>query len=110
MNPSNRHPVDRLADLRVQIKKLTEEADRLRVAIVESGDMIGDECFAKLVPKKQSRLDRRALEYCFGKAAVAACSRSFTQDVLYTYPKGATVYPSGAWWPGLDDEAKALIG
>lgn len=70
---SNVHPVDRLAEVRAQIKFLEEMQDDLRAEIIRTGQTIGDHMVASIQQQKRSVLDRAKLEAKFGKQAVAAC-------------------------------------
>lgn len=79
---TNRHPVDRLADVREQIKVLDEEADSLKAAILASGQLKGAEYLAQVSEAKRATLDRDKLEAAFGKVAVAACTKESVSTVL----------------------------
>jgi hypothetical protein len=80
----NRHPVDRLADLRVQIALLTSEADKIRRKIL-SGEIEprGDEYEAIL--REQNRIDLQEVHKRFGPA-VDDCRRPY--DVLMVVRRG----------------------
>lgn len=84
---TNRHPVDRLAYLREQIKSLQDEADTLRNDIMRDGDYVGAEFIA--VPKTTDRnlLDREKLELRFGKREVAECCKVSTATTLNLFKK-----------------------
>lgn len=83
----NRHPVDRLADLREQIKLMQAEADELRSDIMRTGDYVGADYMA--VPKTTVRrlLDRPTLELTFGKAAVDKCCKDSEATTLNLFKK-----------------------
>jgi len=83
----NRHPVDRLADLREQIKGLQEEADGLRSDIMRTGDYVGAEYMAVPKTATQRRLDRDALELEFGKARIDALSKVVEVTTLNLFKK-----------------------
>lgn len=68
---TNRHPVDRLHDVREQIKALKEEEAALRATIIAARDFQGAEHLASLSVQTVTRMDRAALERAFGKDAVA---------------------------------------
>ena len=73
---ANRHPVDRLADLRATMKALKTEEDEIRKSLLADGaDLSGSENYARITLTEQSKLDRKALEERFGKKAVAECSK-----------------------------------
>lgn len=97
--PSNRHPVDRLFDLRETIKNLQAEADMLKSDIMRTGDYVGSEFMA--VPKSatQQRLDRDKLNMAFGKAAVDACTKPVEVVTLNIFKKADVHAPKGL----LDD-------
>jgi len=85
----NRHPVDRLSDLREQIKRLQEDEKDLRAAIIASGDFVGSEFIAILKESKQNRLDREKLNVKFGKAAVDTCCKEVEVTTLNLFHKVA---------------------
>lgn len=71
---TNRHPVDRLADIRAEMKILKAEEDAIREALREEGaDLSGVEHYARITTSETLRLDRRLAEEKFGKEAVASC-------------------------------------
>lgn len=73
---TNRHPVDRLADLRATMKTLKAEEEDIRKTLLADGaDLSGQEHYARITLTEQSKLDRKALEERFGKKAVAECSK-----------------------------------
>jgi hypothetical protein len=84
---TNRHPVDRLADIREKIKGLKEEEDILRSEIMRDGNYVGDTFMA--VPKTTNRrlLDRPTLELRFGKAEVDACCKDSAATTLNLFKK-----------------------
>jgi hypothetical protein len=58
----NRHPADRLADVRQDIKRLEEEEQQLRVYLLEHPhDRIGVEHIATVGEQRRSRVDLKAL-------------------------------------------------
>ncbi|MEL6280678.1 MAG: hypothetical protein AAFR28_17610 [Pseudomonadota bacterium] len=65
---TNRHPVDRLAEVRAEIARLKDQETALRDAVLEmpSGDLVGDEFIATVKNASQSRLDTKAVEAKFG--------------------------------------------
>ncbi|WP_018184692.1 hypothetical protein [Kaistia granuli] len=73
---ANRHPVDRLADLRVAIKALKAEEDEIRKSLLAEGaDLSGSEHYARITLTEQSKLDRKVLEERYGAKEVAECSK-----------------------------------
>ena len=83
----NRHPVDRLNDIRDLIKALEAEADVLKSDILRTENYVGDDYLA--VPKTNSRksLDRPTLEKRFGAAAVAECCKESVYQTLNLFRK-----------------------
>lgn len=74
MSISNRHPVDRLADIRAEMKILKAEEDAIRDALRADGaDLSGVEHYARIVTTQTTRLDRTKLEAKFGKEAIKDC-------------------------------------
>jgi hypothetical protein len=70
----NRHPVDQLADVRAEIKRLeATEADLRRSLLVEGADLEGEEFRGSVNVSSQNRLNREMLEKRFGSEAVAEC-------------------------------------
>ena len=67
----NRHPIDRLAEVREEIAALKTEETELRELILGRHLVEGDEHVASLTEQIRKTLDRKSLERAFGKAAVA---------------------------------------
>ena len=62
MEERNRHPADRLADVRQDIKRLEEEEQRLRSYLLEHpNDRTGMEHIASIGEQRRSRVDLKAL-------------------------------------------------
>jgi hypothetical protein len=62
MEARNRHPVDRLADVRSEIKRLEEEERELRAYLLEHPqDRTGAEFLATIGEQRRSRVDLKAL-------------------------------------------------
>ena len=59
--PNNRHAVDRLADIRAQIKVLKQREEALRAEVIASGDRVGDENEASITQFTVERFDLEAL-------------------------------------------------
>lgn len=71
---TNRHPVDRLADVRAEMKILKAEEDRLRSELlVDDADLSGVENYARITTSETLRLDRKLAEEKFGKDAITSC-------------------------------------
>ena len=83
----NRHPVDRLADVREQIKVLESEEKALREKIMMSGDTVGDDNVAQLKDGVRKTLDRAALEAHYGKDAIAPFMKETAYTTLYLFRK-----------------------
>lgn len=84
---SNRHPVDRLSDVREQIKLLEAEEKSLRQAIIDTGDTVGLEYVAMIKSNEQKRLDRPTLDATFGKAQIDACTKTIAFSTLNLFKK-----------------------
>ena len=87
----NRHPVDRLADVRDRIKALEAEERVLRAEIIESGDTNGDDNVAMLKRSVRNLLDRPMLEARFGRAEVAKCTKESPATTLMLFKKAVDV-------------------
>jgi hypothetical protein len=58
----NRHPVDELADVRAEIRRLTEREQELRTYVLEHPhDRLGQEHVATLGEQQRKQIDLRAL-------------------------------------------------
>ena len=67
----NRHPADRLADIRGQIKKLeTDEAELKDELIASPQNRRGDEWVAKVTQRSSGRYNIAAIVKCYGTAAL----------------------------------------
>lgn len=75
MTGMNRHPVDRLAEVRDRIKTLEQEADALRDRIIREQDFIGADYLATASETTRQTLDKAKLVATFGEIAVAACTK-----------------------------------
>jgi hypothetical protein len=84
---SNRHPVDKLFDLREQIKALQAEEKLLRDEIMSTGDTVGADYIAIAKSQTQKRLDRDLLNVTFGKPAVDACCKEIEVTTLNLFRK-----------------------
>jgi len=87
----NRHPVDRLNDVREQIKILQAEEKNLRDDILASGDTNGDENVAMVKHSTRNLLDRPMLEARFGREEVAKCTKESPVTTLTLYKKSVDV-------------------
>ena len=86
----NRHLVDRLYDLREQIKALEIEEKAMRAEIMDSGDTVGDEYVAMVKNSVRKLLDRPTLELKFGREAVAECTKESPVTTLSLFKKAET--------------------
>jgi len=87
----NRHPVDRLAEVRDLIKSLEAEERALKADILESGDTNGDENVAMIKHSTRNLLDRPMLEARFGRAEVAQCTKESAVTTLSLFKKAVDV-------------------
>ena len=83
----NRHPVDRLFDVREQIKALENEERALRADIMDAGNYNGDEYVAMVKNSTRKLLDRPALESRFGRDAIAECCKESPVTTLSLFKK-----------------------
>jgi hypothetical protein len=68
----NRHPADRLADVRLEIKKLTEEEIKLRAYLLEHpADRTGEEHVAVVGSQSRRHVDLKALADEIGASVLA---------------------------------------
>jgi hypothetical protein len=75
----NRHPVDRLADVRREIRRLEQERDVLRAYVLDHPeDRVGDDYSAIPFTQQRRRLDLVALELEVGRDVIERCSNSLT--------------------------------
>jgi hypothetical protein len=74
----NRHPADRLADVRSEIKQLEAEEERLRAYLLEHlQDRTGQEYAAIVGSQSRRRVDLKALADEIGASVLAAMLFSF---------------------------------
>jgi hypothetical protein len=79
----NRHPVDELAEIRAEKRRLSERENALRIRLLMTGaDLVGDEHLAQVLDFEREELDRDALEQRFGKTAVAACVNRVNHKII----------------------------
>jgi hypothetical protein len=71
----NRHPIDELADVRAEIKRLEAREAALRRRVIQSGDMAGDEFEGVLKRTIQERVDVPA-----AKRELGAVLRPFLRE------------------------------
>jgi hypothetical protein len=90
---NNRHPVDELADVREELRRLEAREKELREMLLADGadligddligdDLIGDEWRARRIDSSQRRLDQVKLVARFGEGAVDECRSPITCAVL----------------------------
>jgi hypothetical protein len=69
---SNRHPVDELADVRAEIKRLEGREDELRAYLLEHpSDRVGINHVATIGEQRRKRVDLRALADEIGHSVLA---------------------------------------
>jgi hypothetical protein len=79
----NRHPVDELAEIRAERRRLGEREAALRSQLLmPNADLVGDDYFAHVHQFEREELSRAALEQRFGTAAVAACVRIVNYKIV----------------------------
>ena len=78
MPVTNRHPVDRLADVREAIRMLKDEEEALRNTILETGCLVGDQYEASVVESATERVDTTALRKAWGDDKLRPYLRSST--------------------------------
>jgi len=83
----NRHPVDRLFDIRETIKALETEEKMLKEQIIASGDTVGDEYLAQLKDSVRKTLDRKALEAHYGSEIIAGFCKESSVRTLSLFKK-----------------------
>ena len=86
----NRHPVDRLADVRRQIAELEKEGERLRQMIFDGKcTLTGDSHIAAIHEIQRENLDRPAVLSHYGRDALAPFLRrtEYTLVKLLDRPK-----------------------
>src|SRR5262245_24289122 len=83
----NRHPVDRLFDIRESIKALEAEEKFLRDQIIRTRDVVGDENIAQIKDTTRKTLDRAALEACYGAETIAGFCKTSSYVTLSLFKK-----------------------
>lgn len=92
----NRHPVDRLAEVRAEISKLEAEADKLKAAVVKlAGTLVpgeatpvdGDDNIASVAFIERETLDRKAVEAVLSKRRFEACLKKSGSLTVRVTPK-----------------------
>jgi hypothetical protein len=83
----NRHPADRLAEVRAEIRRLQVEEERLRQWLIAEGEehVEGDEHYVQIKQVPHTALDRDALEDRFGADAVAQCCKVDMRTMVYVH-------------------------
>ena len=97
--PANRHPVDELADIRAERKRLDEREAELRdiLLFADADGRAGSEFTARVVTRQQRRLDRTLLAQRFGSEAVEQCCRLLAVTAIYLKPKGGPPSQQAQW-------------
>jgi hypothetical protein len=71
MESTNRHPADRLSDVRAQIKELEQEESRLRSYLLHHpDDLVGSEHVALVSSRSYKRIDTESLRREVGDAVI----------------------------------------
>lgn len=93
----NRHPVDRLAEVRAEIKSLQAEEDQLKGHIHallpdtpmpgETQTVTGDEHIASVAFVERETLDRKAVEAVLSKRRFEACLKKSGSLTIRVTPK-----------------------
>jgi hypothetical protein len=73
---TNRHPVDELADVREQIRRLQMRERELRDCIMEGSSFIGDEYRAELHMQRRETLDTKEMKRQLGLEALQRFTRT----------------------------------
>jgi len=82
MESSNRHPADRLADVRSELRRLEAEEEQLRAYLLEHPqDRIGAEHVATIGEQQRKRVDLKALADEVG-ASILARFTSFKSAMI----------------------------
>lgn len=87
--PSNTlHPVDRLYQVRQQLRELEAEEATLRAALLQPGaNLMGDEFVASVADWQQVRVDRKALTQELGADVVARFLRTTCAQTVQLKPR-----------------------
>jgi cell pole-organizing protein PopZ len=96
MMPSNRHPVDQLAEVRAQIKALQSREDDLKEQVLtrltdnpqrgETQTVDGDDFVAAVSCVERETLDRKAVERALG-VKFAKCLKKSTSVTIRVSPR-----------------------
>jgi hypothetical protein len=79
----NRHLVDRLADIREQIRQLEHHEQTLRAAVLaRPDDLTGDEFKAEIRHAEQRHLDAQAVIRHYGRTALAPFFKAISFDII----------------------------
>ncbi len=104
---TNRHPADRLADVRAEIKRLEAEEGSLRAYLLSHpDDCTGDENVAVVFPSSRKKIDTKALAKELGEAVL----RPFTQTISYEIVKLKSTTASARTIPFRRRRANKSIG
>lgn len=87
---TNRHPVDELADVREQIKKLEGRELQLRAAILRGEcSLSGDEYEANVVKQRRETLDTKEIKRQLGRERLAQFMRATEVAIVKLEKLGA---------------------
>ena len=81
---SNRHPADKMGDVRKRIAEFEEREDELREILIAAteAERVGEEWIAHVSEQHRKRLDREALTEHFGAEALQPFTRESVATVL----------------------------
>jgi hypothetical protein len=89
MSLPNRHPVDELADIRAERRRLDEREAQIRAALLAGGaSLVGNEYTATVAAEQQRRLNHQLLEQRFGPEAVNQCKAPVVITTIRLKPRG----------------------
>src|SRR4029077_15998416 len=75
--PTNRHPVDELADVRAERRRLEErEAELRNILLAHGADLDGDDYQARILHRHYPRLNYGLVVCRFGEEAAAECCKT----------------------------------
>jgi hypothetical protein len=116
----NRHPVDELAEIRAERRKLAEHEEALRVRLLRSNaDLVGQDYEARVQIFERMELNRSALEARFGTAQVRACEQVVAHRIIsltkrpprrQKAPAPHDPHHPPALRPGMEDSGEGMPG
>ena len=89
---TNRHPVDELADLRADIKRLEDRADTLRRMILDGKcGLVGADHYASIRTTQRESLDAKSLRREFGEEALRRFTVTRVSEVVSVNKRPADI-------------------